>query len=144
VTGGGEPPVEIERGADQREVREGLRKGAEMLPLRPQLLAVEPQGLAPFPPCDQASAPQQTGDYASAGRASLRHSGAVIALAISSQPQRAGFPLTHPVKSCACQTSWVKISQIRTLSVERLGRRMDVLNTDEVDHIIEGLVELVG
>jgi mRNA interferase MazF len=38
----------------------------------------------------------------------------------------------------------VKISQIRTLSVERLGRRIGVLNTDEVDHIVEGLLELVG
>jgi mRNA interferase MazF len=74
-----------------------------------------------------------------------RHSGTVIALAITSQPQRAGFPLTHPVEGLRLpKASWVKISQIRTLSVERLGRRIGVLNTDEVDHIIEGLVELVG
>ena len=42
------------------------------------------------------------------------------------------------------KTSWVKISQIRMLSVERLGRRIGALNTDEVDRIIEGLFELVG
>jgi mRNA interferase MazF len=48
-----------------------------------------------------------------------------MALAITSQPQRAGFPLTHPVESLRLpKPSWVKISQIRTLSVERLGRRI--------------------
>lgn len=74
-----------------------------------------------------------------------RHSGTVMALAITSQPQRAGFPLTHPVESLRLpKTSWVKVSQIRTLAVERLGRRIGVLNTDEVDRIIEGLLELVG
>jgi mRNA interferase MazF len=36
-----------------------------------------------------------------------RHSGTVIALAITSQPQRAGFPLTHPVESLRLpKTSW--------------------------------------
>jgi mRNA interferase MazF len=74
-----------------------------------------------------------------------RHSGTVIALGITGQPQRAGFPLTHSVESLRLpKTSWFKISQIRTLSVERLGRRIGVLNTDEVDHTIEGLLELVG
>jgi mRNA interferase MazF len=42
------------------------------------------------------------------------------------------------------KTSWVKISQIRTLSVERLGRRIGVLSGDELDRVIEGLFELVG
>jgi mRNA interferase MazF len=74
-----------------------------------------------------------------------RHSGTVIALAITSQPQRAGFPLTHAVESLRLpKTSWVKITQIRTLSVERLGRRIGVLSADEVDRIVEGLFELVG
>ena len=69
----------------------------------------------------------------------------VLALAITSQPQRAAFPLTHPVESLRLpKTSWVKISQIRTLSVERLGRRIGTLGGDEVDRIVEGLFELVG
>jgi mRNA interferase MazF len=42
------------------------------------------------------------------------------------------------------KTSWVKISQIRTLSVEGLGRRIGTLSADEVDRIIEGLFELIG
>jgi mRNA interferase MazF len=74
-----------------------------------------------------------------------RHSDTVIALAITSQPQRAGFPLTHPVESLRLpKNSWVKISQIRTLSVERLGRRIGALSTDEVERIVEGFFELIG
>src|SRR5260221_5071956 len=52
-------------------------------------------------------------------------SGTVIAMAITSQPQRAGFPLTLEVTSAKLpKRSWVKISQIRTLSVDRLGKRI--------------------
>jgi len=48
-------------------------------------------------------------------------SGTVIAMAITGQPQRAGFPLTLEIKSPDLpKRSWVKISQIRTLSVERI------------------------
>jgi mRNA interferase MazF len=74
-----------------------------------------------------------------------RHSGTVIALAITSQPQRAGFPLSHAVETVRLpKSSWVKISQVRTLSVERLGRRIGTLSSDEVDRVVEGLFELVG
>ncbi len=74
-----------------------------------------------------------------------RHSGTVIALAITSQPQRAGFPLAHPVETLRLpKASWIKISQIRTLAVERLGRRIGALSADEVDRVVEGLFELVG
>lgn len=74
-----------------------------------------------------------------------QNSGTVIALAITSQPQRAAFPFTHPVESVRLpKPSWVKISQIRTLSVERLGRRLGALRADEVDRVVEGLFELVG
>ena len=74
-----------------------------------------------------------------------RHSGTVIALAITSQPQRAGFPLTHPVQTVRLpKNSWVKISQVRTLSVERLGRRIGTLSPEEVERVVEGLFELVG
>lgn len=47
------------------------------------------------------------------------HSGTVIALAITSQPQRAAFPMTLELTSAKLpRRSWIKISQIRTLSVE--------------------------
>lgn len=72
-------------------------------------------------------------------------SGTVIALAISSQPQRAGFPLTFPLESVRLpKPSWVKIGQVRTLSTGRLGRRLGAVSTEELARITDGLFELVG
>lgn len=72
-------------------------------------------------------------------------SGTVIALAIISQPQRAGFPLTHRLEGVRLpKASWVKISQIRTLSMDRLGRRLGVVSPEELARISDGLFELVG
>ena len=74
-----------------------------------------------------------------------RYSGTAIALAITSQPQRAGFPVTHQIESVKMpKPSWVKIGQIRTLSVERLGKRIGSLSVEEVTHVVDGLFELVG
>ena len=72
-------------------------------------------------------------------------SGTVIAVAITSQPQGAGFPLTLKLESGnLLKTSWVKISQIRTLSVERIGRKLGVIDPEELRRIIEGLNEIIG
>ena len=72
-------------------------------------------------------------------------SGTVIAVALTSQPQRAGFPLTHELRSSKLQKqSWVKISQIRTLSVERIGARLGRATVEDLAQIIEGLNEIVG
>jgi mRNA interferase MazF len=72
-------------------------------------------------------------------------SGTVIALAITSQPQRAGFPLTLELSSVKLpKRSWVKISQIRTLSVQRLGKKIGQTSPEELDRLIEGLNEIVG
>jgi mRNA interferase MazF len=72
-------------------------------------------------------------------------SGTVIALAITSQPPAAGFPLTHELTSIELpKRSWVKISQIRTLSVERLSTKLGNLSADELTLILEGLNEVVG
>ena len=73
------------------------------------------------------------------------HSGTVIALAITSQPQRAGFPLTLELAHAALpKRSWVKISQIRTLSVERLSEKICSIDPPDLEQIIEGLNEIVG
>src|SRR5207237_3408916 len=65
-------------------------------------------------------------------------SGTVIALAITSQPQRAGFPLTLELTGVKLpKRSWVKISQIRTLSVQRLGRKIGRIAPEEEDRLIE-------
>ena len=72
-------------------------------------------------------------------------SGTAIVLALTSQPQRAGFPLTLPVASVRLpKASWIKISQIRTLSTERLGRRAGAVSPEELNRLVEGLFELVG
>jgi mRNA interferase MazF len=72
-------------------------------------------------------------------------SGTVIALAITSQPPAAGFPLTLELTSAALpKRSWVKISQIRTLSIERLSTKLSQVSPEELDQIIDGLNEIVG
>jgi mRNA interferase MazF len=72
-------------------------------------------------------------------------SGTVIAVAITSQPQRAGFPLTLEITSTKMpKRSWVKISQVRTLAVERLGDRIGRASADELDQVVEGLTEIIG
>ena len=72
-------------------------------------------------------------------------SGTVIAVALTSQPPTAGFPLTYPLPSAGLpKPSWVKISQIRTLSVERLGEKLGSVQLEDLDQIIAGLNEIVG
>jgi mRNA interferase MazF len=72
-------------------------------------------------------------------------SGTVIAVAITSQVQRAGFPLTMPLADeLLPKPSWVKISQIRTLAVERIGETMATLSTEELAQVVDGLNEIVG
>lgn len=72
-------------------------------------------------------------------------SGTVIAAAITSQPQKAGFPLTLELKTRDLpKRSWAKISQIRTLSVERIGKRIGKTSREELTQIIEGLNEIIA
>ena len=72
-------------------------------------------------------------------------SGTVIAMAITSQPQRAGFPLTLEMDSTVLpKRSWVKISQIRTLSIERVGKRIGAATPEQLDQVVEGLNEIIG
>lgn len=72
-------------------------------------------------------------------------SGTVIAMALTSQPQRAGFPLTLELQAAKLpKRSWVKISQIRTLSVERIGGKLGRATPEEVSEIVEGLNEIIG
>jgi mRNA interferase MazF len=72
-------------------------------------------------------------------------SGTVIAMAVTSQPQRAGFPLTLELTSVKLpKRSWVKISQVRTLSVQRLGKKVGQVPPEELDQLIEGFNEIVG
>ncbi len=72
-------------------------------------------------------------------------SGTVIAMALTSQPQRAGFPLTYQLEEKSLpKKSWVKISQVRTLSVFRLKGKFGEVSPEDLDCIIEGLNEIIG
>ncbi|KXB09350.1 MazF family transcriptional regulator [candidate division MSBL1 archaeon SCGC-AAA385M11] len=72
-------------------------------------------------------------------------SGTVIAVAITSQSQRAGFPLTLELSDTKLpKKSWVKISQIRTLSTKRIGKKIASSSAEELDNIIDGLNEIIG
>jgi mRNA interferase MazF len=72
-------------------------------------------------------------------------SGTVIAVALTSQPQRAGFPLTLQLASPALpKQSWVKISQIRTLAAERIGKKLADASPEELAQVVEGLNEILG
>ena len=72
-------------------------------------------------------------------------SGTVIAVALSSQSQKAGFPLTLELSGKGLpKRSWVKISQVRTLSVQRLTSRLGRASAEEVASVVEGLNEIIG
>ena len=72
-------------------------------------------------------------------------SGTVIAAALTSQPQRAGFPLTLELTDSELpKRSWVKISQIRTLSVKRMRKKIATVSEEQLSHVIEGLNEIIA
>ena len=72
-------------------------------------------------------------------------SGTVIAVAVTSQEPRAGFPLAVELESARLpKRSWVKVSQIRTLSTERLGKRLGRVSPEELARVLEGLDEIIG
>jgi mRNA interferase MazF len=72
-------------------------------------------------------------------------SGTVIGVALTSQEPRAGFPLTLESKAKGLtKRAWIKISQIRTLSVDRLGARLARASEEELVRVVDGLTEIIG
>ena len=72
-------------------------------------------------------------------------SGTVIGVAITSKEPRAGFPLTLKfIGTKLPKSSWAKIGQIRTISSERLEKKVGRVSADEIESVIEGLLEIVG
>jgi mRNA interferase MazF len=72
-------------------------------------------------------------------------SGTVIAVAMTSQQPRAGFPLTLESQADGLtKRSWIKISQVRTLSVDRMGRRLARASEEELARVLDGLNEILG
>lgn len=71
-------------------------------------------------------------------------SGTVIAVALTSQEPRATFPVMLEIVGRGLpKRSWVKISQIRTLSVQRLEGRLGEATEEEVATVLEGLNEIL-
>lgn len=74
-----------------------------------------------------------------------KRSGTVIAMALTSQPQKANFPLTYSLEPKQLKKpSWVKISQIRTLSVERIGKKLGTVEPEQLAEIVDGLNQIIG
>lgn len=72
-------------------------------------------------------------------------SGTVIAVALTSQEPKAGYPLTLELTTAKLpKRSWVKTSQIRTLSTERIGKRLGRVSDEELASVLEGLFEIIG
>lgn len=74
-----------------------------------------------------------------------QRSGTVIAVAVTSQVPKVGFPLTLQLSAKNLpKPSWVKIGQIRTLAIERIGKRLGRASPEEMLRVVEGLSEIVG
>ena len=72
-------------------------------------------------------------------------SGTVIAVVLTSQKPSASFPLTYLLSDSSLpKKSWVKISQIRVLSTQRLGKKIGTASDEELETVIEGLNEIIG
>ena len=66
-------------------------------------------------------------------------------MAITSRQQAAGFPLTLELTTTGLpKRSWAKISQVRTLYTERIGKLITRLEPELINTLIEGLYEIVG
>ena len=74
-----------------------------------------------------------------------QRTGTVIAMAVTSREPREGFPLTVAIRDRSLpKASWVKVGQVRTLSVERLGKRLGSASPEELLLVTEGLEEIIG
>jgi len=72
-------------------------------------------------------------------------SGTAIVMAVTSREQKAGFPLTFEIRAAGLpKRSWVKMGQVRTLSVERLGKRLGRLTPEDLAQVVAGLDEIIG
>ena len=74
-----------------------------------------------------------------------QRSGTVIGVALTSQSPAVGFPLTLELESSQLpKQSWVKISQIRTLSTKRIGKKLGTVKLEELANVLDGLNEILG
>jgi mRNA interferase MazF len=73
------------------------------------------------------------------------HSGTAIVMAITSRPPLGGFPLSLKLDTPGLpKESWIKISQVRTISTERIGSRIGRAEADTLARAVEGWNEICG
>lgn len=69
----------------------------------------------------------------------------VIVAALTSQPQKVKFPLAIELKSLHLpKRTWIKISQIRTISTVKLGKKVTSIDPEELALVIDGLNEIIS
>ena len=69
----------------------------------------------------------------------------VTAIALTSKQPRFGFPLALEIDSAELpEKSWALMGQVRTLSAERIGKKLGLASIEEIDRITEGLNEIIG
>lgn len=71
-------------------------------------------------------------------------SGTVIAIPLTSQQPRVGFPLALEIVTAILpKRSWAKPGQIRVLSTNRLGKKLGTATEKEVDEVVDALNEII-
>ena len=72
-----------------------------------------------------------------------QNSQSAIAFAITSQKPKVIYPLVYELpEDLLPKKSWVKISQIRTLSTKRLGKKIATVAEEDLEKIFAGLARL--
>ena len=70
-----------------------------------------------------------------------------IGLAITSRPQQQGYPLVLGLESGEGglpKPSWIKVTQIRTLALERFRGRVGALSSNHLKQVEAALLEVLG
>jgi len=71
--------------------------------------------------------------------------GILIAIALTNKQPRFGFPLALGIDSADLpKKSWALMGQVRTLSTERIGKKLGRVSIEEIEQIVEGLNEIIG
>ncbi|MDJ0532539.1 MAG: type II toxin-antitoxin system PemK/MazF family toxin [Xenococcaceae cyanobacterium MO_207.B15] len=74
-----------------------------------------------------------------------KNSNSAIAFAITSKQPKVSYPLVFELpKNLLPKPSWVKITQIRTLSVQRLGSYIASISDQDFEQIMSGFNRLCG
>lgn len=71
-------------------------------------------------------------------------SGMVIAMPLTSQPQRASWPLVVEAGTVHGRTAWVKVSQVRAISTSRLGKVVERGLVDLVESCLDAQLSICG